>query len=235
MASAVCRSRRLPCRSNPCLLGDFVRNLHQRVVAVDRTRFFIKQPERGRIFIAIEKRRLHRGEEPSSDPKCGPPPMLRIRYAPCSLRTWDCRIRAVRFHSVRRQQFLESVGVSVLQQIARLLPAENVERRHAPGGAGVVALAHEEFQEQRRQIEAATCDCGSTDRTEEAPGSGASQEVLLIRRLVVRVSGREHHALDAQFHHFVEESPNALWIGTVEQRCVGGNAETAGQRFLDSF
>ena len=55
----------------------------------------------------------------------------------------------------------------------------------------------------------------------------ASQEVLLVRRLVVGVAGREHHAFDAELHHLVEESAHAVGIGAVEERGVGGDAEAA--------
>ena len=51
---------------------------------------------------------------------------------------------------------------------------------------------------------------------------------------VVGVAGREHHALDAQLHHLVEERAHALGIGAVEQRGVGGHAEAALQRFADA-
>src|SRR5262245_22645207 len=44
-------------------------------------------------------------------------------------------------------QFSETFGVSILQKIARLLPAEDVVRRHSPGGARIVPLAHQELEE----------------------------------------------------------------------------------------
>ena len=51
--------------------------------------------------------------------------------------------------------------------------------------------------------------------------------MLLIGRLVVGVAGRDHHAFDAEVHHFVEERADALRIGAIEQRGVGGDAEAA--------
>src|SRR5450755_1030862 len=51
------------------------------------------------------------------------------------------------------EQFLEGVRIAVLQQVAGLLPAKDVVGGHAPGGALVVALAHQEFEEERRHIE----------------------------------------------------------------------------------
>ncbi len=60
-----------------------------------------------------------------------------------------------------------------------------------------------------------------------AARAGAAEEMLLVGRLVVGVAGREHHALDAELHHFVEEGADALRIGAVEERGVGGDAEAA--------
>ena len=57
--------------------------------------------------------------------------------------------------------------------------------------------------------------------------------MLLIRSLFVAVAGREHHAFDAQGHHFVEESAHALRVGVIEQRRVGRHAEAALDGFLD--
>ena len=37
------------------------------------------------------------------------------------------------------------------------------------------------------------------------------------------------------FHHLVEEGAHAVGVGAVEQSRVGGDAEAARQRFLDSF
>lgn len=58
--------------------------------------------------------------------------------------------------------------------------------------------------------------------------------MLLIRRFIIGIAGRKHHALDAQLHHLVEEGAHAVGIGAVKQRRVGCDAETALQRFFDS-
>src|SRR4051812_32219781 len=63
------------------------------------------------------------------------------------------RLRSVVLPLGGFKQLLESVRVAVLQKIARLLPAENIVRGHAPGRARVMALAHEEFKEEHRLIE----------------------------------------------------------------------------------
>src|SRR5208337_4905685 len=91
-------------------------------------------------------------------------------------------------------QLVEGVSVAVLQQVAGLLPPEQVEGWHAPCRAGIVALAHEEFQKQRRLVEYPPRLAVRQDGAEQPPSARASQEVLLVGRLVVRVAGREHHA-----------------------------------------
>ena len=68
---------------------------------------------------------------------------------------------------------------------------------------------------------------------EQAAGAGASEEMLLVGSLVVGVAGGEHHAFDAEVHHFVEEGADGFWIGAVEERGVGGDAEAALQGFFD--
>src|SRR5665213_3057794 len=50
-------------------------------------------------------------------------------------------------------KFGERVRVTVLQKITGFLPAEKVKGRHAPGSAGVMALAHQEFEKERRHVE----------------------------------------------------------------------------------
>ena len=58
--------------------------------------------------------------------------------------------------------------------------------------------------------------------------------MFLVWGFLVRVAGGEHHALDAQVHHFVEEGAHRLRIGAIEQRGVGGDAETALEGFFDA-
>src|SRR5438128_9708619 len=53
--------------------------------------------------------------------------------------------------------------------------------------------------------------------------------MLLIRRLLVRVSRRDHHPLDAELHHVVEEPPHPLGIGAVEDGGVRRDPEAALQ------
>ena len=68
---------------------------------------------------------------------------------------------------------------------------------------------------------------------EQATGAGASHEVLLVGRLVVGISGGDHHALDPDVHHLVEEVAHAVGICAIEQGRVGGHAEAGLDGFAD--
>ena len=68
-----------------------------------------------------------------------------------------------------------------------------------------------------------------------AARAGAPQEMLLVRRFVVRIARRHHDAFDAQIHHFVEEGPDALGIHAIEQRAVGGDAEAGLDGLANRF
>src|SRR3990172_3738510 len=57
------------------------------------------------------------------------------------------------FPARRLQELLEALGVPFLQQVAGALPAEHVEGWVPPGRALVVALPHEELEEERRLVE----------------------------------------------------------------------------------
>src|SRR6185369_5365 len=116
-----------------------------------------------------------------------------------------------------RHEFLEGVRVSVLKQVAGLLPSENVVGRNAPGGALVIALTHQELEEERTLVEAPLLTAIAQNLTIEFAGILLCKKVRLIRSLLVAVAGRDHHALDAEVHHFVHEAAYALGIGTVEQ------------------
>ena len=66
------------------------------------------------------------------------------------------------------------------------------------------------------------------DHVEEVICFGAfGEEGLLVRRFGVCVAGRDHHAFDADVHHFVEELANSVWVGTFEECGVGGDSEAA--------
>src|SRR4029453_17574341 len=115
------------------------------------------------------------------------------------------------------EQLLEAPGVALLQEAAGALPAENVEGRGPPGRALVVPLPHEELEEQRRLVEAPPPLRVRQDAPEEVVRPLLAEEVLLVGRLGVAVAGGDHHPLDAELHHRVEELPHPLGVGALEQ------------------
>src|SRR2546430_2354399 len=130
-------------------------------------------------------------------------------------------------------QLLERRRVAFLKKVARTLPAEHVVGRVAPRRALEVALAHEELEEQRRLVELPAALRPRQDLGEELVGAPAAEEVLLVGRLRVAVTGRDHHALDAEIHHRVEELAHTEWVGAVKERRVGRDPEASPERLAD--
>src|SRR5262245_35088247 len=85
-------------------------------------------------------------------------------------------------------QLPEGRGIALLEEIARPLPAKEVERGISPGRALVVVLAHEEAEEERRLIELPVLLRLRQHVGEELMGAGAPQEVLLVGGLGVAVA-----------------------------------------------
>src|SRR5690349_7200353 len=176
---------RLPCRSRPYLLLRVALDLHQRVVAVYRTHRLLQQLERPRIRIGMEERGLHRIPKAAQ----GAERMVHrgsfiaaVHHAVGAARV--AGLGAVALPLGGFQQLLKGIGVSVLQQVAGFLPAKNVERGHAPGSAGVIALAHQEFQEQRRLVDNPIWLAVGQNGAEQTTSAGTPQEMVLVRRLV---------------------------------------------------
>src|SRR5260370_10585936 len=63
------------------------------------------------------------------------------------------------------------------------------------------------------------------DAEEQLLGPGAIQEVLLLRRALVGVYGRDGDAIQSQRFHVVEEEGDFGRIGVVEERAVDADAE----------
>src|ERR1700739_1695548 len=96
-------------------------------------------------------------------------------------------------------------------------------------------LAHEKFKEENRLIELPALFAIRQNRAEQAACTRASEEVLLIRCFIVGIAGREHHSFDAKLHHFIKMRADAIGIGAVEERSVGGDAEAGFHSSLNAF
>jgi hypothetical protein len=131
--------------------------------------------------------------------------------------------------------FLEGLHVAVLEEVAGLLPAEDVVGGAAPGGALEVEVALEELEEEGREVELPGFLGVLEDLLEELLAVVAVQEVVLVRRFFVDVAGGEHHAFDAEVHGGVEEVADVGGVDAGEEGGVGGDAEPALDGFLDGF
>src|SRR5690606_35593072 len=133
----------------------------------------------------------------------------------------------------RLEKLLERLRVSVLEEIAGPLPTEHVVGRHPPRRAFVVASARKELEKERRLIEAPLATRPIEDSREEVTRAIAAKETLLIGRLVVAVARGDHHALDADLAHAVEERAHALRVRAFEERRVRRDAEASSDRLTD--
>src|SRR3989304_3796227 len=107
-------------------------------------------------------------------------------------------------------QCLEGGGGAILQQIAGPLPPEDVVCGISPGRALVVALPHEEFEEQGRLVEAPPLLAIPEDGPKELCDAMAPEEVLLIGGLLVAVPRGDHHPFDPELPHPAKECPDPL-------------------------
>src|ERR1019366_609290 len=78
------------------------------------------------------------------------------------------------------EQFLVAVRVAFLEQVAGLLPTEDVKGRHAPRDAIVFAVAHQKLEEERRHVEFPSGLAIGEDGAEETADAGAAEEAILI-------------------------------------------------------
>src|SRR5690242_13523374 len=129
-------------------------DLDERIISMHRFCGFVQQGERVRVFVSAR-----------DGGSCGGPKTAKaakgVIHSRGFVTAMNHAIRALRvagFRAVvlplgRSHELLETVRVAVLEEIAGLLPAEDVVGWHAPRGAGVLLFAHQEFEKKRRLIE----------------------------------------------------------------------------------
>src|SRR6266478_1497034 len=125
-------------------------DLDERIIGVHGLYGRIEHGKSAGIIVFGRQARLYGGPQPAESAKRvvdGRGLVAAVNHTVGTLRITRFRAIVLPFGGI--QQLLEGVRVAVLEQIARLLPAENVVRRHAPGCAGISPLAHEEFEEER--------------------------------------------------------------------------------------
>ena len=130
-------------------------------------------------------------------------------------------------------QFRERLDVAFAEQVARLLPAEDIARRHAPRRAVEFLVAGEEVEEQGgvRQVPLLTL-AEREDLAEQVFGVAPGKEMLLIRRALIGIAGRDRHA-DAKLLGEIEEFGDVLGRMAVEDRAVDVDGEALGLGGLD--
>src|SRR5581483_5188196 len=112
------------------------------------------------------------------------------------------------------------------EQVARLLPAKDITRRHAPGRALVILVAGEEVEEQPGVQEVPALALAERKHVaEQLLGLLAIQEVLLIGRALISVAGRDRDA-DAELLAEVEVFRDVRRFMTVEDRGIDVDSKT---------
>ena len=130
-------------------------------------------------------------------------------------------------------QLGEGLGVALAEQIAGLLPAEDVARRHAPRGAVEFLVAGEEVEEHRGVRDVPLLALAERKHlAEQFLGLAAVEEVFLVRRALVGVAGRDRNA-DAEFLGEVEELGDVFGRMAVIDRAVDVDGEAFGLGGLD--
>lgn len=132
-------------------------------------------------------------------------------------------------------ELLEGGDVAVLEEITRFLPTEDVEGGISPRGTIVIDVALEEFKEVGGKIKFPRFFAVREDLVEQLFRSIAPEEVLLVGGFLVTVPRGKHHAFHFQFHHLIKKFANARGICSFEKSGIGGDAEPAGNSFLNSL
>src|SRR5262249_15775901 len=134
------------------------------------------------------------------------------------------------FHQLR-----EGLGVAFAEQIAGLLPAEDVAGRHAPRRAVILLIAGQEVEEKARVHELpAFALAEREDLAKQLLGRAPVEEMLLIGRALIGIAGRDRDT-DAELLSEVEEAGAVLGRMSVEDRAIDVDRETLGLGRLDGI
>src|SRR6185312_8457602 len=131
-------------------------------------------------------------------------------------------------------QLRERLGVAFAEQIARLLPAKDVARRHAPRRAVVLLIAGEKVEEEAGVDELPALALAAREHlAEELLGLATVEKVRLIGRALIGISRRDRDT-DAELFGKIEESCEILGRMAVEHRGVDVDREALRLRRLDA-
>src|SRR5262245_28536164 len=130
-------------------------------------------------------------------------------------------------------QFTERLGVAFAEQIARLLPPENVARGHAPRRAAIGLVPGEKIEEEVRVDKIPLfAPAQAEDFAEQLLGLSAVEEMFLVGGAFIRIARRDRHA-DTEVLGVIEEGGDVLGGMAVEDRGVDVHGESFGLRGLD--
>src|SRR5258708_3633692 len=111
-----------------------------------RGRGFVQQLERALVAVAAEQRSFYGGKESAERTECGIHRRGLVSAMYHAIGAGGITRLGTVFLPLRgSEQLGESFGVAILEQIAGLLPSEDVVSRHAPGCARIRTLAHQEL------------------------------------------------------------------------------------------
>src|SRR5207248_120870 len=126
-------------------------------------------------------------------------------------------------------ELAEGLGITLAEQIAGALPAEHGAGGIAPGRAMVLLIPRQEVEEQPGLAErpGLAGAAATEDVAEQLLGLLAMEKMLLIRRSLVGVAGRNRHGIDPEVARLVEERRHLFGIHVVEQGTIDVDAESA--------
>ena len=113
-------------------------------------------------------------------------------------------------------QLLKGFCIPLLEQIAGLLPSEDVVRWIPPRRTLVLTPPHKKIQKQRGLVELPTWLGASKDLGEKLLSPLPLQEMLLIRSFLIAIPWGDRHPFDAKRHHFIEKRSDPFGIRIIE-------------------
>src|SRR5262249_62072655 len=107
-------------------------------------------------------------------------------------------------------QFAEGAGVTFPEQIAGLLPPEDVPRRHAPRRAMIGLVASQKVEEQVGVHEAPAFSLAQAENpAEQLLGLAPAEKVILIGGALIGVTRRDRNS-DAEILGIIEKGGDIL-------------------------
>src|SRR5262249_14832339 len=130
-------------------------------------------------------------------------------------------------------QLLVGRGIAIGHKIAGFLPAQYTVVGITPGSTLVFTLTLQEIQKEGGVVEVPFL--ASKHLAKQLFGALTLEKVLLVRGFLIAVPWRHHHAIDTECRGIIKKRPQCLGILTLEDRRVGGDAESCSLGSLDGL